>query len=1004
MTVAAGGPLAPAANRLRYLRLFLPIALALIVVVGSGVVATNAANARREQSAWVAHTWAVIDKIDALRLETEDSEDDMMSDALTVTHNQTAAADSVAAASLVTLHAIQALVIDNPSQVQRLDSLDRALHPWVEDMHRVARARTASAGADSVRRILGTPAHQLLVFEIERLTIAARAAEGTLLEARNARVDVGAKQTSLAIDIGVGLSLLVLSALGVRTLISARRQRDAEAAAAESAQELEDFFDGTADIIYTTGPDGKLEYTNRAWREALGYTKEEVKGMWLSQVIHPDHLERTIALFHRIMAGEEMNNVDVDCITKDGRTISVMGSSHRRMKDGVPVGTRSISADVTQRRAEERRAAEQHALVQAVLNSTSYLIVAVNTSGLITGLNPAAAQVLGISEESAVNHARIEAMFEDATFESLVAPAQATGRDDREWTLKRHDGTTFPAVVSVSELKSPLGDRIGYAVVSLDITARKEAELALLRATLEAEQASRAKGEFLANMSHEIRTPMNAVIGLTGLLLDTSLNDEQLEFVETIRASGDSLLSIINDILDFSKIESGNLTLEAESFDVRDCVESALDLVAGRATEKNVNLAYLVDDSLPQTLVGDVTRVRQVLVNFLSNAVKFTERGDVYVHVASRESAIGRIDVEFSVRDTGIGIPLDKIDRLFRSFSQVDASTTRQFGGTGLGLAISKRLVELMGGEVSVTSTPGEGSTFRFTINVLPGEVTRRTFLSGVAAELHNRRVLLVDDNATNRRILEQHLRGWGMHCVVATSGEQALEMIKREAAFDCAVFDMQMPVMDGEALALAWRALPGAIVPPLILATSMGKRNSTGEKLFEAVLSKPVKPSLLYDTLISTFTGAVQRRPRSVSRQIDRSTALRQPLRILLVEDNPVNQMVATRMCEKLGYRIDVVGNGLEALSAVNQIPYDTLLMDVHMPEMDGLEATRRIRQGIPAERRPWIVAMTASAMESDRQACIAAGMDDHTPKPVTMESLEAALTRAWKSKGKES
>jgi CheY-like chemotaxis protein len=493
---------------------------------------------------------------------------------------------------------------------------------------------------------------------------------------------------------------------------------------------------------------------------------------------------------------------------------------------------------------------------------------------------------------------------------------------------------------------------------------------------------------------------MNAVIGLTGLLLDTTLNDEQLEFVETIRASGDALLTIINDILDFSKIESGNLVLEAESFDVRDCVESALDLVAGRAAEKDVNLAYLVDNSLPQSIVGDVTRVRQVLVNFLSNAVKFTERGDVYVHVTSRELPTGRIEAAVSVRDTGIGIPSDRIDRLFRSFSQVDASTTRQFGGTGLGLAISKRLVELMGGEVSVESTPGEGSTFKFSFNVSAGEVTRRTFLGGVTPELDSRRVLLVDDNATNRRILEQHLRGWGMHVSVATSAAQALEIIGRDAAFDVGVFDMQMPEMDGETLAATWRARPGAVVPPLILATSMGNRASVGEKQFVAVLSKPVKPSLLYDTLVSTLTGAAHRRPRSIARTIDHATAARQPLRILLVEDNPVNQMVATRMCEKLGYRIDVVGNGLEALAAVNQIPYDTLLMDVHMPEMDGLEATKRIREFVPRERNPWIIAMTASAMESDRQACIAAGMDDYTPKPVTMDSLEGALTRAWLAK----
>jgi CheY-like chemotaxis protein len=283
------------------------------------------------------------------------------------------------------------------------------------------------------------------------------------------------------------------------------------------------------------------------------------------------------------------------------------------------------------------------------------------------------------------------------------------------------------------------------------------------------------------------------------------------------------------------------------------------------------------------------------------------------------------------------------------------------------------------------------------------GEATRRTFLSGIAPELHTKRVLLVDDNATNRRILEQHLRGWGMQVCVAISGPAALEMIEREAAFDCGVFDMQMPGMDGESLAEAWIARQGANVPPLIMVTSMGRRGSGGEKHFVAVLSKPVKPSVLYDTLVSTFTGAAkgsQRRTRSVARAIDGTTAARQPLRILLVEDNPVNQLVATRMCEKLGYRIDVVGNGLEALAAVSQIPYDTILMDVHMPEMDGLEATRRIRQMIRPSRRPWIIAMTASAMESDRQACFAAGMDSYTPKPVTIESLENALARAWAAK----
>ncbi|HEY2850718.1 MAG TPA: response regulator, partial [Gemmatimonadaceae bacterium] len=848
--------------------------------------------------------------------------------------------------------------------------------------------------------VLNRTADQRLGAEFYRLQSAMRAEEVRLLGDRSDRVDIASGGLVLAIELGTVVGLIVVAFLTLKAARDSRAQQAAEQAAQDSERELRDFFENTSDIIYTTGPTGELLYTNRAWRDALGYTEEEVPGMWLSQVIHPDYLERAVAFFQRIMAGEAMHAVDIDCISKDGRRISVMGSSHRRMKGGVAVGTNSISADVTERRAVERQIAESHALVQAVLNSTSYLIVACDAVGTITGLNPAAADALGCTEEEAVGRMYVETLF-GADFEAVVAGALETGRDDRERTLRRHDGTTFPAFVSISALRDAKGERTGFAVVSTDITTRKEAELALQRATLEAEQASRAKGEFLANMSHEIRTPMNAVIGLTGLLLDTPLNDEQLDFIETIRASGDSLLTIINDILDFSKIESGNLVLERETFDVRDCVESALDLVAGRATEKNVNLAYLVEDSVPQSLMGDVTRVRQVLVNFLANAVKFTERGDVYVHVTSRPLPGGDAEVAISVRDTGIGIPADRIDRLFRSFSQVDASTTRQFGGTGLGLAISKRLVELMGGAVGVESTVGVGSTFRFTIRVTPGEATKRTFLGGVAPELSQRRVLLVDDNATNRRILGQHLHGWGMQVCTATSGDEALEMIAREGAFDCGVFDMQMPGMDGEALAAAWQSRPGAMVPPLILVTSLGKRGSGGEKQFVAVLSKPVKPSLLYDTLVSTFTGTSQRRARSVARTIDHNTATRRPLRILLVEDNPVNQLVATRMCEKLGYRVEVAGNGLEALAAVNHIPYDTVLMDVHMPEMDGLEATARIRAAIPAERRPWIIAMTASAMETDRQACFAAGMDDYTPKPVTMDSLEGALTRAWESKG---
>ena len=962
-------------------RIYTGFVLAVAVFFVAVAIAANIAKMRTGQSDRITHTFSAIVRIDALDREVVGAQRDLAEFSVSRAASLAAAADSQASEAVETLKDLRVFVSDNPVQTGSIDTLLAILEPWAAGLHSRGELRGPAPDAD-------------------RIITALRGEERRLLAERLASASVTKGRVGIALTVATFVGLIILALFAARMLRDVRALSIAEAAARDSESELREFFENTSDIIYSTGPDGKLIYTNQAWHDALGYSREEAKDMWLSAVIHPDHLERSIALFHRIMAGEVMHNVDMDILSKDGRRISVMGSSHRRMKNGVPVGTNSISADVTERRAAERRIAESHSLVQAVLNSTSFMIVACDTAGIITGLNPPAARVLGTSEADAVGKLYVDAIFDGAEFPAIVGPALETGRDDREWTFKRYDGTTFPAFVSVSMLRGADGVHTGYAVVASDITVRKEAEQALRRATLEAEQASRAKGEFLANMSHEIRTPMNAVIGLTGLLLDTSLNDEQLEFVETIRASGDGLLTIINDILDFSKIESGNLVLEQEPFDVRDCVEAALDIVAGRAAEKSVNLAYLVEDSVPQSLIGDVTRVRQVLVNFLGNAVKFTARGDVYVHVSSRELPDGRIEAAVSVRDTGIGIPADRIDRLFRSFSQVDASTTRQFGGTGLGLAISKRLVELMGGGVSVESTPGVGSTFRFTINVRAGAAAPRTFLSGVAPELNNRRVLLVDDNATNRRILEQHLRGWGMHVVVVASGAEALEMIAREAAFDVGVLDMQMPSMDGEALAEAWRARTNGATPPLILVTSMGRRGTAGEKLFAAVLSKPVKPSLLYDTLLSTFTGTSHRRPRSGARTIDRETAARHPLRILLVEDNPVNQLVATRMCEKLGYRVDVAGNGLEGLAAVNHIPYDTVLMDVHMPEMDGLEATRRIREVIPVERRPWIIAMTASAMESDRQACIAAGMDDYTPKPVTMDSLEGALARAWAAK----
>lgn len=763
----------------------------------------------------------------------------------------------------------------------------------------------------------------------------------------------------------------------------------------------------------------------------FGYTSSDfLDGKILyAEIIHPEDLSR---LDEEVRYNSENK---IDHFKQQYRLVD--GSGNLRWVDDWTIIVRDekdeiknylgIILDITDRKAAETELKESEEKFRKIIENMQDVYYRSDINGALIMTNPPAVKLLGfdsIEEMIGLDIAETFYSNPDERHKLLQLIREKGDVHNYEVTLKRKDGSLLTVLTSTHYYYDKAGNPLGVEGVLSDITERKKSEDSLRKAkqetekvnrrlekaiqranrmAMEAEVANRAKSEFLANMSHEIRTPMNGIMGMTSLLLDTNLDREQQEYAESVKKSADSLLDIINSILDFSKIEAGKLELDILDFDLRTTLEDMIDVLAVRAYEKGVELVCMVEPDIPALLQGDPGRLRQILINLVDNAIKFTLQGEVTLRVSLENETDDRVTLGFTVKDTGIGISPEKIGHLFDAFTQGDGSTTRQFGGTGLGLTISKQLVEMMGGTIMVESEVGKGSTFHFTLLLRKQPFRENGKTKAVEEGLSGKRVLVVDPNETNRRALTLILNTWNCRCTDVSGASEVMEELHAAALagdpFDIVILDLFLRGADGESLGMKIKSDSRFKDTALVVLTSVSRRGDASrlEKAgFSGYLSKPVKQSQLRETLLS-IVGRHPSPGPEIPRIITRHTVAekrKHTTRILVVEDHAINRKLVVRLLENLGYRVDVAVNGVEAVQLLPEkdAPFDLVLMDVQMPEMDGFEATRRFREkgvNIP------IIAMTANAMKGDREKCLAAGMNDYVAKPVQPSRLAETISK---------